>query len=163
MQDAATCIEQGIDDNPARAAQFTGAPVGKAAEAWCTRTTNGIANDILTLVDVTALSEGTVNRIKQGRRRVKRWIQTTLGFKSTASAATILSGIEMAHTMCKRQGKFAYNPSLQAPTSSKSSRPEYRAYRPNLSKRGACDNAHPYSLAIALSWSSSVDSFMAVA
>jgi hypothetical protein len=124
MQGAATCIEQGIGDNPARTAQFRGVPVEKAAEAWCTRMTSGK----LTLVDVTALSEGTVNRIKQGRRRVKRRIQTTLGFKSTTSAATILSGIEMAHTMCKRQGKFGYNPCLQAPTSSKSSRPEYRAY-----------------------------------
>ena len=37
-----------------------------------------------------------------------------LGFKSTASAATILSGIEMVHTMRKRQARYAYNldPSL---------------------------------------------------
>jgi len=56
----ATCTEQGIGDNPAGAAQFMGVPVEKAAEAWCTRMTNGIANGKLTLADVTALNEGTV-------------------------------------------------------------------------------------------------------
>lgn len=56
----ATCIEQGIGDNPAGAAQFMGVPVEKAAEAWCTRMTNGIASGLLTLADVTALNEGTV-------------------------------------------------------------------------------------------------------
>ncbi len=56
----ATCIEQGIGDNPAGAAQFMGVPVEKAAEAWCTRMTNGIANGLLTLADVTALNSGTV-------------------------------------------------------------------------------------------------------
>ena len=56
----ATCIEQGIGDNPAGAAQFMGVPVEKAAEAWCTRMTNGIAEGKLTLADVEALSEGTV-------------------------------------------------------------------------------------------------------
>lgn len=56
----ATCIKQGIGDNPAGAAQLMGVPVGKAAEAWCTRMTNGIANGLLTLVDVTSLSEGTL-------------------------------------------------------------------------------------------------------
>ena len=33
-----------------------------------------------------------------------------LGFKSQASAAMILSGIEMIHMMRKRQAKYAYNP-----------------------------------------------------
>jgi hypothetical protein len=37
-----------------------------------------------------------------------------LGFKSTASAATILSGIEMVHIMRKQQARYTYNsvPSL---------------------------------------------------
>lgn len=56
----ATCIQQGIGGNPAGAAQLLGVPVGKAAEAWCTRMTNGIANGLLTLADITALNEGTV-------------------------------------------------------------------------------------------------------
>jgi hypothetical protein len=56
----AVCIEQGIGDNPTGAAKFMGVPVEKAAEAWCTRMTNGIANGKLTLADVTALNEGTV-------------------------------------------------------------------------------------------------------
>jgi transposase-like protein len=33
-----------------------------------------------------------------------------LGFKSTTSATTILSGIEMVHMMRKRQARYAYNP-----------------------------------------------------
>ncbi len=33
-----------------------------------------------------------------------------LGFKSKASAAIILSGIEMVHMMRKRQVRYAYNP-----------------------------------------------------
>ncbi len=33
-----------------------------------------------------------------------------LGFKSTASAVTILSGIEMVHMMRNRQARYAYNP-----------------------------------------------------
>jgi len=56
----ATCIEQGIGDNPQGAAQFMGVPVEKATEAWCTRMTNGIANGKLAFADVTALNEGTV-------------------------------------------------------------------------------------------------------
>jgi len=55
-----TCVAQGIGDNPAGAAGFMGVPVEKAAEAWCTRMTNGIANGKLTLADVNALNEGTV-------------------------------------------------------------------------------------------------------
>lgn len=55
-----TCIEQGIGENPAGAAGFMGVPVEKAAEAWCTRMTNGIADGKLTLADVNALNEGTV-------------------------------------------------------------------------------------------------------
>lgn len=54
------CIQQGIGENPAGAAQFMGVPVEQAAEAWCTRMTNGIANGKLTLADVNALNEGTV-------------------------------------------------------------------------------------------------------
>jgi len=56
----ATCIKQGIGDHPADAAKFMGVPVDRAAEAWCTRMTNGIANSKLTLADVKALNEGTV-------------------------------------------------------------------------------------------------------
>lgn len=33
-----------------------------------------------------------------------------LGFKTTATAAIILSGIEMVHMMRKRQVRYAYNP-----------------------------------------------------
>ena len=50
------------------------------------------------------------NRIEQDHRRIKRRIRSMLGFKSTASAATILSGIEMVHMMRKRQARYAYNP-----------------------------------------------------
>jgi hypothetical protein len=56
----AACIQQGIGDNPKNAAQFMGVPVDQAAEAWCTRMTNGIVNGQLTLADVNALNEGTV-------------------------------------------------------------------------------------------------------
>ena len=56
----AACIEQGIGDNPEGAAGFMNVPVEKAAEAWCTRMTNGIADGRLTLADVNALNEGTV-------------------------------------------------------------------------------------------------------
>jgi putative transposase len=50
------------------------------------------------------------NRIEQDHRRIKRRIRSMLGFKSTASAVTILSGIEMVHMMRKRQARYAYNP-----------------------------------------------------
>ena len=50
------------------------------------------------------------NRIEQDHRRIKRRIRSMLGFKSTGSAATILSGIEMVHMMRKRQARYAYNP-----------------------------------------------------
>ena len=50
------------------------------------------------------------NRIEQDHRRVKRRVRSMLGFKSTASAEVILSGIEMVHMMRKRQAKFADNP-----------------------------------------------------
>lgn len=56
----ATCIKQGIGENPTGAARFMGVPVEKAAEAWCTRMTNGIANGQLTLADVNGLNAGTV-------------------------------------------------------------------------------------------------------
>ncbi|BCH35759.1 IS6 family transposase [Mesorhizobium sp. L-8-10] len=50
------------------------------------------------------------NRIEQDHRRIKRRIRPMLGFKSAASAATILSGIEMVHMMRKRQARYAYDP-----------------------------------------------------
>ena len=55
-----TCIAQGIGDNPAGAAEFMGVTVEQAAEAWCTRMTNGIANGQLTLADISGLGNGTV-------------------------------------------------------------------------------------------------------
>ncbi|UVK48966.1 DDE-type integrase/transposase/recombinase (plasmid) [Mesorhizobium sp. AR07] len=47
------------------------------------------------------------NRIEQDHRRIKRRVRPMLGFKSTATAATILTGIEM---MRKRQARYAFNP-----------------------------------------------------
>lgn len=38
-----------------------------------------------------------------------------LGFKSVTSAGAILSGIEMAHMIRKRQARFAYNPRPSIP------------------------------------------------
>ncbi|PZV34895.1 hypothetical protein B5V02_30215 [Mesorhizobium kowhaii] len=48
------------------------------------------------------------NRIEQDHRRIKRRIRPMLGFKSTATAATILTGIEMIHMMRKRQARYAF-------------------------------------------------------
>jgi hypothetical protein len=56
----ATCIAQGIGDNPTGAAKVMGVPVEEAATAWCTRTTNGIAYGKLTLADMQAVNEGNV-------------------------------------------------------------------------------------------------------
>lgn len=50
------------------------------------------------------------NRIEQDHRRIKRRVRPMLGFKSRASAAIILSGIEMVHMMRKRQARYAFNP-----------------------------------------------------
>ncbi|MEP9374738.1 IS6 family transposase [Mesorhizobium sp. KR1-2] len=50
------------------------------------------------------------NRIEQDHRRIKRRVRSMLGFKSTACAASILSGIEMVHMMRKRQARYAYDP-----------------------------------------------------
>lgn len=47
------------------------------------------------------------NRIEQDHRRIKRRLQAMLGFNSQASAAIILSGIEMFHMMRKRQARYA--------------------------------------------------------
>ncbi|HLM40829.1 MAG TPA: DDE-type integrase/transposase/recombinase, partial [Microvirga sp.] len=47
------------------------------------------------------------NHIEQDHRAVKRRIRPMLGFKSTASARAILSGIEMVHMMRKGQAKYA--------------------------------------------------------
>lgn len=54
------------------------------------------------------------NRIEQDHRRIKRRVRPMLGFKSTATASTILSGIDMIHMMRKRQARYAFNanPSL---------------------------------------------------
>ncbi|TPJ32718.1 IS6 family transposase [Mesorhizobium sp. B2-6-5] len=51
------------------------------------------------------------NRIEQDHRRIKRRIRSMLGFKSQASAAIILSGIEMIQMMRKRQARHFYDPS----------------------------------------------------
>lgn len=50
------------------------------------------------------------NRIEQDHRRIKRRVRPMLGFKSFATAAITLAGIEMIHMMRKRQGCFAFNP-----------------------------------------------------
>ncbi len=50
------------------------------------------------------------NRIEQDHRRIKRRIRSMLGFKSEATAAVVLRGIEMIHMMRKRQARYAYNP-----------------------------------------------------
>lgn len=50
------------------------------------------------------------NRIEQDHRRIKRRVRPMLGFKTPASAAIILSGIEMVHMMRKRQARYAFNP-----------------------------------------------------
>ena len=50
------------------------------------------------------------NRIEQDHRRIKRRVRPMLGFKSFASAAAILDGIEMIHMMRKLQARYAYNP-----------------------------------------------------
>lgn len=57
----AVCIEQGVGANPEPngIAMFMGVPVEQAWDAWCTRTTNGIADGKLTLADINALNEGT--------------------------------------------------------------------------------------------------------
>lgn len=61
----AVCIAQGIGDNPTGAAQFMGVPVAQAAEAWCTRMTNGIVSGKLTLADVNGLNEGSISPAAQ--------------------------------------------------------------------------------------------------
>jgi transposase-like protein len=50
------------------------------------------------------------NLIEQDHRRIKRRLRPMMGFKSFASAAVTLVGIEMVHMMRKRQGRFAFNP-----------------------------------------------------
>ncbi|MDL2403806.1 IS6 family transposase [Rhizobium mayense] len=50
------------------------------------------------------------HRIEQDHRRIKRRVRLMLGFKSTATATTILSVIEMIHMMRKRQASYAFNP-----------------------------------------------------
>jgi putative transposase len=52
------------------------------------------------------------NRIEQDHRRIKRRIRSMLGFKSMTCAATILSGIEMVHLMCKGQARYTFTPVL---------------------------------------------------
>jgi putative transposase len=51
-------------------------------------------------------------RIEQDHRAVKRRVRPMLGFKSMASARTILSGIEMVHMMRKGRAKYACNAQL---------------------------------------------------
>jgi transposase-like protein len=43
------------------------------------------------------------NCIEQDHRRIKRRVRPMLGFKSTASAAVILGGIELIHMIRKGQ------------------------------------------------------------
>jgi hypothetical protein len=56
----ATCIDEGIGDNPTGVAKVLGVPVEEATTVWCTRTTNGIAAGKLTLADMLALDQGTL-------------------------------------------------------------------------------------------------------
>lgn len=56
-------------------------------------------------------SKGRHFDIEQDHRCIKRRIRCMLGFKSQASVAIILSGIEMIHMMRKRQARYAYNAS----------------------------------------------------
>jgi putative transposase len=51
-----------------------------------------------------------LNRVEQDHRRIKRRVRSMLGFQSTTTAATILSGIEMIHMMRKRQACYGHNP-----------------------------------------------------
>jgi transposase-like protein len=57
-------------------------------------------------------SQPLSNHIEQDHRAVKRRIRPMLGFKSMASARTILGGIEMVHMMRKGQAKYARNRQL---------------------------------------------------
>ncbi len=50
------------------------------------------------------------SRIEQDHWRIKRRVRPMLGFKSKASAAIILSRIEMVNMMRKRQARYAFNP-----------------------------------------------------
>lgn len=51
-------------------------------------------------------------RIEQDHRCIKRRIRSMLGFKSPASAAITLNGIEMVDMMREQQARFAFNPNL---------------------------------------------------
>lgn len=51
------------------------------------------------------------NPIEQDHRRIERRVRTMLGFKSSASAGIIPSGIEIVHMMMrKRQASYAFSP-----------------------------------------------------
>lgn len=54
------------------------------------------------------------DRCDQDHRRIKRRVGPMLGFKSFASAAVTLFGIEVVHMMRKGQARYTYNmvPSL---------------------------------------------------
>jgi transposase-like protein len=54
------------------------------------------------------------NRIEQDHRRIKRRTRPMLSFKSTATAAVILGGIELIHMLRKGQMRLpeGQNPSL---------------------------------------------------
>ena len=64
-----------------------------------------------------------------------------LRFKLTASAATILSGIEMIHMMPKRQARYVYNPAPSLAGQLKSSLTEYRIWSIRSSRWRVCDKA----------------------
>jgi len=56
----ASCIAQGIGDNPSAVAKVMDVPVADAATAWCTRTVNGLVNGTLSLTDLNAMNSGTI-------------------------------------------------------------------------------------------------------
>ena len=60
--------------------------------------------------DVTWFENSLNNWIEQDHRRIKRRVRPMKGFKSFASAAVTLPGVEMVHMMRKRQGRVAFNP-----------------------------------------------------
>lgn len=56
----ASCIGQGIGDNPSAVAKVMDVPVADAATAWCTRTVNGLVNGSLSLTDLNTMNSGTI-------------------------------------------------------------------------------------------------------
>ncbi|NYT64883.1 hypothetical protein H0A58_02730 [Alcaligenaceae bacterium] len=56
-----TCTKQGVGYNFSALAKLMEVPADRAVAAWCTRITNGIANNQLTLTDLKGLDDGTIS------------------------------------------------------------------------------------------------------